>query len=164
MSVEDIPKIMEVAGQKGADGIRATVLADIFAKAKTAGGQGFTPNGLNRQMAKFGEDRLQALFGPKRFAKIKDLATVTGSLERGQKIAEGSQTAYLARIGALSGSAIASPLLAFKLAVGDVAFNRFISSKAGQRWLTTGLGMSPKVTRALTVAPQTLRVGQEESQ
>jgi hypothetical protein len=164
MSVEDITGIMKVAGPEGADGMRATVLSDMFAASKNSTGDGFQPLALARQIGKWTPEKLQALLGPDQWDKLKDLALLTTTLQRGQKIAEGSQTAYLTKIGAIGGAAFTNPAMAFKLIAGDAAFSRFIASKYGQKWLTTGLSLGSKPAAALRVAPQYPGSGQPSTQ
>lgn len=129
VSVDDIPRIIEVAGAEGADGMRMAVVADIVNKAKSPQGQLY-PQGLARAMKAYGEDRLAALLTPEQVAKLKDLSTLSGSLAKGTKVMEGSQTAYLL-------SYMNTPALAFNLILGAPA-RKFLASDVGQRWMTTG--------------------------
>lgn len=160
VSVDDIPKIMEVAGPEGTDAMRASVLAELVSKAK--GPNGLTPQGLSRSMKAFGADRLEALLTPEQLAKMTDLAKLSGSLEKGRKVMEGSQTIFLGRIGALSGAiggavagggAVASLPATLAYVAGDITFNKFIGSRVGQRWLTSGFQPFSRttMTRALTI-------------
>jgi len=50
----------------------------------------------------------------------------------------GSQTAFLTRIMTEVGLVFVKPLTAAKMILGDAVFSKFISSKAGQKWLTEG--------------------------
>lgn len=165
MSVDDITGIMKVAGPEGADGMRMTVLADMFAKAKTANGEGFMPLSLSRQIGNFGPERLQALLAPDQWDKLKDLALLTTTLQRGQKIAEGSQTAYIGRTAAGISGLISNPVLALKAMAGDYAFSKFITSSYGQRWMTSGLSLPKPGAAVLRVAPQARAIaGRPEGQ
>jgi len=137
MSTEDIPRIMEVAGQQGGDGIRSVVLADMFSKARNAEGN-LMPASLGKQIQRFGPDRLQAILKPDQYAKLQDIATISGSLQKGAKIAEGSQTAFTLRTMGQVARFMVNPYEAMKLVAGDVATSSFIGSKYGQRWLTSG--------------------------
>jgi len=159
MSVADIPKIMDVAGREGTDAIRASVVADVVSRGKNAQGA-MTPQGLSRAMKAYGEDRLRILLTDAQYNKLKDLATLTGSLERGQKILQGSPTAgkarYMAYGSALTGAAVGHPG-ALAYIIGDVAFNRFVGTRVGQRWLTTGFPAAGTVAGA--TARQAPRAG-----
>lgn len=158
MSAEDIPRILEVAGQEGAEAIQATVLADLFAKGKT-------PEGMNRALAQWGEDKLARLLTPEQLTKVRDMATVTSAMGRGQKVVHGSPTAEKARMMAYPATAVGSvfqPQLLLGL-IGDVAFNRFVASKAGQRWLTTGAPLAPQIGRAVSGAAAAGAAGMAQS-
>lgn len=163
ISVDDITGIMKVAGPEGADGMRMTVLSDMFAKAKTADGQGFMPLSLSRQIGHFGPEKLQAILAPDQWEKLKDLSVLTTSLQRGQKVAEGSQTAYIGRTAATISGFIANPVLALKAMAGDYAFSKFITSSYGQQWLTSGLSLPSQGAAVLRVAPQAKRVSGRSS-
>jgi hypothetical protein len=137
MSVDDIPRIMEVAGKEGTEGMRASVLADLVSRAKNTKGE-LTPDGLGRAIKTFGGDRLAALLQPEQMAKIRDLATLSGSLQKGTNVIGGSQTMFLGRYGSVPAGLFIDPVITLSYIAGDVATNKFIASRVGQRWLTTG--------------------------
>ena len=140
MSVDNIPRIMEVVGPEGQAAIQASVLSEIVARSKNANGQ-LTPQGLARSMARWEKSSpgaLDALLTPEQTAKLADLAKLSSAMEKGAKLAEGSQTAFLARTMGQVGLATAHPVMALKVVLGDVATNRFLASRYGQKWLTTG--------------------------
>lgn len=144
VSVDDIPRIIEVVGPEGADGMRMAVLADIVNKAKNAQSH-LTPNGLGRAVKGYGRDRLAALLTPEQMAKLDDLSTLTGAMEKGTKVMGGSQTAFLGRLAAYPAWFWADPVNAALFIAGDAAAGRVVGSPAGQRWLTTGFrGIGPK--------------------
>jgi hypothetical protein len=154
VSVDDIPRILEVAGQDGAEAVRVTVLADIVARAKK-GGDNITPEGLSRAMNTWGEERLAALLSPEQLAKLNDLATASSAMARSQKVIHGSPTAEKARMlaypSAIGGAVLGHPVLLAGI-VGEAAFNRFASSSAGQRWLTTGFPLATNLVRGTVSA------------
>jgi hypothetical protein len=131
VSVDDIPRIMEVAGPEGTEAMQASVIANLVSLAKTPGAQGgqLTPQALGRAMKTFGEDRLAALLTPQQMANLTDVATLSSSLQKGTKVMEGSQTAYL-----LSNMNVA----AMGYHILGAPFRRFLGSPAGQRWITSG--------------------------
>jgi hypothetical protein len=137
MSVDDIPRIMEVAGEEGTEGMRASVLADLVSRAKNTKGE-LTPDGLGRAIKTFGDDRLAALLQPEQMAKIRDLATLSGSLRKGTNVIGGSQTMFLGRYGSVPAGLFIDPVITLSYIAGDVATNKFIASRVGQRWLTSG--------------------------
>lgn len=140
VSVDDVPRIFEVVGAEGTQAIRASVLADIVRKATNAQGQ-LTPQGLARAMKQYGDrspGALEAMLDPEQLAKLNDLSTLSGSLEKGARVMGGSQTAPLVRAGGLAQVGWVNPIAALQLLLGDMAVNKFIGSAAGQKWLTKG--------------------------
>jgi hypothetical protein len=137
VSVDDIPRIVEVVGPEGADGMRMAVLADIVNKAKGPSGN-LTPQGMARAAKGYGRDRLAALLTPEQMAKLDDISTLTGAMEKGTKVMNGSQTAFLAQAAGYPAWWIADPINATLALMGNAAAARFVGSPAGQRWLTSG--------------------------
>jgi hypothetical protein len=160
VSVDDIPRIVEVVGPEGADGMRMAVLADIVNKAK--GPNGMKPQGLHQAMKGYGRDRLEALLTPEQLSKLDDLSKLTGATEKGSKVMGGSQTAFLARMSGYPVWAVADPVNAMIALVGDAATSRFIGSNAGQRWLTGGWSTPKPGPRATTAAIASGQIGQRE--
>lgn len=159
MSAEDIPRILEVAGKEGAEAIQASVLADLFTKGKSG------PQGLTRALASWGDDRLARLLTPEQLAKVRDMATVTSAMGRGEKVVHGSPTAEKARMMAYPATAVAGffqPQLLLGL-LGDVAFNRFIGSPLGQKWLTTGVPLAAEIGSTVSGAAALGAAGMAQS-
>lgn len=159
MSANDIPKLLEVVGPEGTDAVRASALALVLDKARSAtteaGAGAFTATGIERAARNFGGadrqgwERLRVLLTPEQYSKLRDLSTASQSLAGVQKAVFGSPSAgklriagYTAALGAGAASGVlgnwnaAASALAYL--VGDPSFNRFIASRAGQTWLTTG--------------------------
>jgi hypothetical protein len=156
MSVENIPKIMEVAGPDGASAIQASVLSEIVARSKNASGQ-LTPQGLARAVAgweKASPGALDVILTPEQAGKLRDLATLSTAMEKGANVTQGSQTAYLGRLMGHGSLAMVSPVMALKTFLGDLAFNKFIGSQHGQKWLT--VGYKPWSVGAIDTAPARL--------
>jgi hypothetical protein len=133
MSVDDIPRIFEAVGPEGADAIRASALQDIVREA-SSGGQ-FTPKSLTRLINRWKPERLQALLTPEQFQKLQDMATVSQSFGQMNRIQSGSPTAGLVNVLGM----FAAPVNALRTLLGESLFAKFISSEAGQQFLTTGL-------------------------
>jgi len=166
MSVADVPRIMAVAGPDGTNAIRASVLADIVGQAKGASGQ-LTPAGLSKTMRKYGEDRLVALLTPEQYARLRDLATLSTSMEKGAKVMAGSPTAGKARMaayGAAASSVLFGHPAALAYVLGDLSFNKFIGSRVGQRWLTTGYLIPGPVKEVVRQVPRAAESAYEVSQ
>lgn len=128
VSVDDIPRIMEVVGPEGTDAMRASVLARLISAGKNPRGQ-LTPDGLSRAMKTFGDRRLKAILLPDQVEKLQDIATLSSSLQKGKKVMDGSQTAFNWQN--------ANPLALMYNVMGSPA-RKFLASPAGQKWLTTG--------------------------
>ena len=137
-SIEDIPKIFEVAGKESIPQIQSSVMNQLFEGSRNPATGNFRPQGLSAQLKRYGEDKLQAILSPEQFKTIKNVEEVAKGLGRGQKIAEGSQTAFIARMAVELGTVFVNPLLPLKALLGDAVFTKFIASKAGQKFLTEG--------------------------
>lgn len=159
MSLADIPRIKEVAGKEGTEALQAATLADLVEKSKSAESGQLTPKRLANEIKSFGEDRLGALLEPEQFARLRDVAKLSASLEKGEKVMGGAQTAFNIRNSGYPAAATAALLgqpQALLYVLGDVSANRFIGSRAGQRWLTTGWKLSPGTQAALRHAPRAI--------
>ena len=148
-SVDDIPKIYEVIGEEGRKAIQATFVEKLFegARSKTTGT--FTPSGLTSQIQKYGREKLQAILPLDNYNALIDLEKRAKALGRGQRTAEGSQTFFLARMAGYFGLVFTNPLLILKTLISDVAFSKFIQSKAGQNFLGQGIPLTGSTGRAV---------------
>ena len=72
---------------------------------------------------------------------------ITKSLGKAEKIAGGSQTAFLIRIVAETNDFFVNPFQTFRLLLGDAALSRLVSSDIGQRVLLEGFSLD-KLTNA----------------
>lgn len=154
ISIDDVPKIYQVVGNEAKGSIQSAFLEQIMKDSKGVGGN-FTPGGLEAQIKKFGDKKLQAILEPHQYRAIKNINEITKSLGGVQKIAEGSQTAFLVRLTSELGTLFVNPLLGMKLLLGDIAFSKFISSDFGKKLLTTGLTLEGAVGKAVQkVAPK----------
>lgn len=154
-SLEDIKNLNQVIGEKNMVGVRQQILSNIFDKSKGVGSENLTPTGISRQIRAFGDDKLQAVLDPRQYQLVKDLEKVSLAMGKGQKILGGSQTAYLAKIGLSSGAMfgalgmlvsgnIPGFVATLSAVMGDIAFNKFISSDLGRKLLTQGVQLSGK--------------------
>ena len=148
-SVEDIPKIFKLIGQKNVPSLQSAFLEEFFKGSKSASGT-FTPLGISRQISKYGDDKLKALLTPDQYNAVQDLANVTRGLGKAEKIAGGSQTAFLLRLGGQAALFFVNPLASLKPILGDAMFSKFVSSKVGQDLLSTGRQFTGKTGRAIS--------------
>lgn len=142
-SIEDIPRLYELIGKKNVPGVQAALMEDIFSRAKNADGN-VRPMGITQEVNRLGGwDKLKAMTTPEQFAAIKNIDTVSRSFSRLDKIADGSQTAF---VGKLIGQATAGFInpAAGGLALGaDFLASKAVPSQFGQKLMTTGLPLTP---------------------
>lgn len=150
-SVEDVPKIFEVVGEDGKNALKADLLDRMIGSQRRNVNDSFTPTMLDRSMKNIGEDKLKAIFDPQELQTIKDLSKLAASLGKAQKVSEGSQTTFTARIAGIIGLSFVQPAVALRLFMGDAAFSKFIASPVGQQWLKQGFKV-PKFVQAAVPA------------
>jgi hypothetical protein len=153
--LEAIPKIYEVIGQDNVPQVQAVFLRKLFNDAKNPTTGNFYPAKLSAEIYKYGDDKLRAILSPKQYDSLKNVATLTKSMASGQKILEGSQTAFLSNFLVQLGGLFVKPLAALRYIIGDASFNKFIASESGQKLLTSGIplrGASKAISRAASRA------------
>ena len=130
-------------------------LEDLFKSSKGVNGN-FTSGGITSQINKIGgETKLQAILTPRQFSAVKNLETVARGLGKAEKIAGGSQTAFLGRMFAETSGLFIHPLLSAKIILGDALFSKFVSSPIGQKLLTTGIDLTGKIGKNIAgIAPK----------
>ena len=142
-SLANIPRLQEILGAEGMEAVQGVVLGDILMKARSPQTGRLMTGSLNKQLAQWGE-RLPNILTPGQHGKLKDLATLTGSMRKAEKYVEGSQTAFLGGLGARAASGVAlgylNPAWAVTAIGGEAVITRMLSSPYLRRWLTTGLG------------------------
>ncbi len=136
--IKQINQIYKTVGKETKEQIQSTFLYDLFKKAKSEETGTFKPLALSNEIKKYGIDKMQAILNPGQFDSVKDLAILSKSLGIGQKMARGSQTAFIGRVGFELSSMFSNPILALKLILGDLGYTTFIKSDIGQKWLTAG--------------------------
>lgn len=170
---EDVTRIAEMLGPEGRDAARAAVVVDILTSGRKGdvAAQTITPDMIQRNMRKYGEGTLKSLLSPEEFAQLQDVGLLEAAMQRPNKVLNNSPTAPLLRIGMYSGSigsaatgtAMGNPaaLMALGAIIGDSAFNKLVSTKAGQRFLTTGFNLGPGGRAAVQSIPRTGKAGFE---
>ncbi len=161
-SIEDVPKIYQVVGKDAQAGIQSAFIDKVIKDSKGVQGT-FTPGGLEVQIKKFGDKKLQAILEPYQYRALKNINEITKSLGGVQKIAEGSQTAFLVRLSSEIGTLFVNPILGFKLLLGDALFSKFVSSDFGQKLMTSGLtlkgGVGKKLQEIAPMVSEAVKVG-----
>ncbi len=140
-STDDIPKILEIIGKENAPALQSAFLEDFFKGARSPYGN-FTPTGITRQINKYRPEKLQAVLTPEQFKSVKNIEQIARGMGKAEKIAGGSQTAFLGRIFGEIALSMSNPWLSFKAVVGDLLASKFIASKEGQAILAEGLTLT----------------------
>ncbi len=147
--VEDIPKIFEIVGDEGKDALRANLADRMIGEAKRNAKDVFTPSQLDKTIKQFGEKRLQAIYTPEEFQTLKDFSKLASVIGNAQKVAEGSQTTFTAKMSGVIALSLTNPLLAMKFLTSDAVFAKIISSKLGQNMLRGGYKLPQFIQQAV---------------
>lgn len=155
MPLKQIPLVFELMGGVGSEGVRAMQAAfvrELIQKGKTVDGA-WSPQSMRRALNAFGDKRLRAFFDGETVSALNDLADISMGMKDLAKMAEGSQTAFLASsmLGESGGLGSALRSLAWTISSGPFGililladlFSReamlsFLSSPEGERFLMEG--------------------------
>lgn len=150
----EIEQILSVLNPDEIANLQTTMLRKIMdnATSKTTGS--FTASGIQREIEKIGRSKAELIFEPAQLKALDDIDALSKAVNRVQKIAGGSQTAFLQRslaetIGAVA-LAFKSPPLAIALLLGDFSISKFLTSSFGRKLLLEGID----ITKASNVAKQ----------
>jgi len=135
LTESELPRIRKMVGPQAYESLKANLIRDMFRKSTLAKG-GFSATKLDHLIASYGESTLRKFLGNETFDHIQEISKLSKALERGSKISEGSQTAYIGRIAFEASLVFSNPLLAIKVIVGDLLFSKFLASEAGKKFLT----------------------------
>lgn len=104
-SETNIKLLKEVVGEEGTTAIQESFMKKVLRESLDSSGEYIDPNKLRRVMDKYGEQTAEQLLDPVQLNKLRtiqnkldQLATLRKSLSASQKVAEGSQTAYLGKV------------------------------------------------------------------
>ncbi len=154
---EDVPKLFKILedNKPGAvDQIRSYVADQIFQKAGMENGK-INPGRLGQAIKSVGENKLKAILGEEKFASLKTVQKLAEKIQTGTKIAEGSQTAFIGRMIAEIGLLASNPFNVAIALVGDAAMSKFLGSKAGIKFLTSGIELTGETGRKIQrIAPK----------
>lgn len=158
-SAEELERIFEVIPEEAKNSVRAATMERMFAGARTPGGN-FKPAGLQSQLRRMGQSKLSILFSPEQIETLSDISEISRGLGKVERVLSGSQTAYLARVGAGLAGIFTNWLVAFQVIVGDALLSKFITSPVGQRLLTEGIPLTGSVGAKIeNIGPQAGRIG-----
>lgn len=141
-SIEDIPRIFEIIGKENVPALRAAFLEEFFKGARNADGS-FRPTGISSQISRYGGDvKLRAILTPQQYGAVKNIDRVARSFSKLDRITGGSQTAFLSKIIGEAALFAKNPLYGLSLVAGDIATSKFVGSKMGQEFLSSGIELT----------------------
>lgn len=166
-SQTNIRVIKEIIGEEGTKELQESFLSKLYKEASNdVNGQNIlNVKKLRSVIGKYGDDTLKELLGDGGYqnlqsilGKASDIDIVEQALKKGTKMADGSQTSFLGKIGAAGATMAASPAAFAGMILGDAVNNLAFGTKTGRKLLTqgvSGLGMNDEVARVLSgiVAP-----------
>lgn len=146
-SETDIALVKDVLDEKAVNELKENFVTKLYNDAINNRTQLLDINKMRTQIKKYGEASIKELIGEEGFARLNqtmadlaDIETLNKAINRGVKPAEGSQTAFLMNTILSIGTYAFNPkLLAGKLGI-EYGISKLVTTEAGQRWLTEGLG------------------------
>jgi hypothetical protein len=160
-SLEDIGRMRDIVGEDAWQGIQAYAINTLLERSTTEGK--WKPTGLRERMRAIGKPRLVSIFGRDTVETLQEIAEVSASFGRAEKIMEGSQTAFLLKATEIGGiTLIGERLFSHDLQgaaailstlVGKDIWRRWIVTDAGQSWLLGRKGFIQKTGQAVQGAP-----------
>lgn len=152
-SIEDIPRILALIGEEGANNVRSSVVQSILKEARNAEGD-FRPQGIQMAMKKWqtadGKSKLSRLLTPGQIQGLEDVGTLSRVLADAQAIAGGSKTAFLLKnlaqggvVASAFGALMTGNLLGFMAGLAAAGLpevgSLFLASNKGQQLLKLGI-------------------------
>lgn len=160
-SVDDVPRIFELIG-KGKNGPQR--IADVrsaFARKlldKATGERGIMGRTLDNVIDSYGESTVRAILGEDGLQAIREIQKLASAINAGQKVAEGSQTAFLGKIQAFLTALFTGNLpIAASIAGGDRVLSGLFQTQWFRNWLTKGFQASPLLEGAANVAGEAMQ-------
>ena len=108
------------------------------------------------QINKYGDSTIKALLTEEQYTKLQNVVTeikkiesTRDALKKGTRPAEGSQTAFLTRLGIPGLGALIDPILTMEYLLSEFGFQKFVTSNFGKKFLTTGIDIANPVGNAL---------------
>lgn len=126
--------------------VKTAFVNDLFESVTTPTSNVIKSNNLAQKIKNLERNgKLNILLNPEEIKTLKDISQLSYAHQVGQKIATGSQTAFLGRLGSEIGAFSMDKLLPFRLLGIDAITSAFVLSPLGQRWLTSGWQLPTKI-------------------
>ena len=164
-----IPSILESIGEEGTTNLRGAFLTKMAQKAIDQSTGEFSPRKFTTELGRYGDDVIRELFTDEQYRNIQLLEKMSQGYTRSQKIAQGSQTAFIGKIsgsgailgaGIFTGNAVNAIAGVVGLAIMDYGFSKFLNSKFAKQWL--GEGFDQQVIDAVSGTVQNATQGVKE--
>lgn len=160
-SVDDIPRIFGMigTGEDGAKRIADVQSAFVSKLIKSAtGDNGIMGRTLQRKIDSYGESTIRAIMGDDAFQILQDIQKLSSAVGRGQSVAAGSQTAFLAKLQAFFTALFTGNIpIAAGIVGGDKVLAELYKTNAFRTWLTKGLSSPPALDAAAGLAGEALQ-------
>lgn len=160
-SVDDVPRIFELIG-KGKDGPKR--IADVqssFARKlldKATGQDGIIGKTLDSQINTYGESTVRAVLGDDGLQAIREIQKLASAINEGQKVAAGSQTAFLGKTQAFLTALFTGNIpVAAGIAGGDKILSGLFQTGWFRTWLTKGFEATPLMKGAASVGGEAMQ-------
>lgn len=146
-SVTDIKLVKQIIGEEGTEKLKEGFYNKLFHDAADAKTGIVNPKKVMTSLKRYGEDSVKEILGEDGWMKIQDnlasfedISKLDQAIKRGTKPADGSQTAFLANTMASLGTYLLSPAALLGKLGAEAGLVRMLTTEAGQKWLTEGLG------------------------
>lgn len=160
-SVDDVPRIFELIG-KGKDGPqRVADVKSAFARKlldKSTGQDGILGRSLDNQINTYGESTVRSVLGDDGMQAIREIQKLASAINEGQKVAAGSQTAFLGKTQAFLTALFTGNLpIAAGIAGGDKVLSGLFQTQWFRTWLTKGFEATPVMEGAAKAGGEVLK-------
>ena len=144
-SAETIKLVKEMVGEKRFGEVQQSFMRQLFEESVTR--EKFDVSKLKKKLAEYDQATLDELLSKEQSTKLNEaitelekFSTMSDALKSGAKMAEGSQTAFLAKVGVIPGLIFSGQFAwAAGILLGDFALKSLFTSGFGRKLLTEGL-------------------------
>lgn len=146
-ALERVQKAKVLIGKENVPMLQAAFLRKIMDQAMVGGA--LSGSKLAALIDSYGVPVLEELLTKDQFSKLMDARELALAIQSGTKVAAGSQTAFLTRLGTYGGLAFINPAFLVRLLMGDFAVSKLLTTKWGKQYLTTGSTLGNAVSKAI---------------
>ena len=148
-NVTEINVLRTAAGPEGMTILKQKLAEKILGEA----GGDLSPTALNRGLAKYGKETLQAVFNPQELKELAELGKVGSALKTAEKLAGNpSGTGRTVIYASNMGLAMASPVAGAGMFLGPLPAAKLYMSDAGRKLLTDGFNVVANTPEGVKLA------------